>query len=109
MTVYVDDTRRPFGSMLLCRMLASDPAELQAMAVRIDSADRWHRSNYYLVPRGKRALAAKFGAIEITSREASQMLRALYSGKPMPTLEEARAQIEEFRLALSQKAEDVES
>lgn len=41
MTVYVDDVRHPFGTMVMCHMWADTLDELLAMADRIGVARKW--------------------------------------------------------------------
>ncbi len=85
MTVYVDDLfeatprtaqARSHGRRW-CHMEADTEAELDAMARKIglkvaykQNGDRWlpWRTHYDLVP-SKRALAVRYGAVELTSRE----------------------------------------
>lgn len=85
MTVYVDElfTARPRTAQAQrhgtswCHMEADTEAELDAMARRIglkvaykQHGHRWPpwRTHYDLIP-SKRALAVRFGAVELTSRE----------------------------------------
>lgn len=76
MTVYVDDMRAPFGRMVMCHMIADDEAELHAMARRIGVARRWYQGDHYDISLSKRALAVRYGAKEISWRQASQMISA---------------------------------
>src|ERR1700734_176256 len=79
MTVYVDDMRAPFGRMIMCNMLSDTDDELHAMAARIGVARRWHQAppkasdSHYDIALSRRALAVKFGAVEITWRQAGAM------------------------------------
>jgi hypothetical protein len=79
MAVYVDDMRAPFGSMVMCHMLADSDEELHAMAERIGVARKWWQSpektsgSHYDIALSKRAKAVCFGAIEITWRQAGAM------------------------------------
>jgi hypothetical protein len=80
MTVYVDDMRAPFGRLVMCHMLADTDEELHAMAERIGVARRWHQApprhrSHYDIAQTKRLLAVRAGAVEITWREAAQMVR----------------------------------
>lgn len=78
MAVYVDDMRANFGNMIMCHMIATDDAELHAMADRIGVARRWWQrppkhESHYDIALSKRALAVKAGAIEITWRQTGMM------------------------------------
>lgn len=70
MSVYVDASRYNCGRMIMCHMIADTPAELHAMADRIDVARRWFQSPpkasfwHYDIAKSKRALAVQAGAIE---------------------------------------------
>lgn len=79
MTVYVDDMNAPYGRMIMCHMLADTDDELHAMAARIGVARRWWQApphdSHYDICLSKRALAVKFGAVEIAAREAGAMNR----------------------------------
>lgn len=81
MSVYVDDSRNPFGRMTMCHMLADNTDELHAFAERIGVARRWAQRSgttdeHYDICLSKRAVAVKLGAIEITARDAARMRRA---------------------------------
>ena len=77
MTVYVDDMHRypagRFGRMKMSHMVADTAAELHAMAGRIGVARRWYQGDHYDVCLAKRALAVRYGALEITWRQAGAM------------------------------------
>lgn len=80
MTVYVDDMRALYRNMLMFHMLADTDAELHAMADLIGVQRRWHQappkhSSHYDISLGKRELAVKAGAVEITLRQAAMMSR----------------------------------
>jgi hypothetical protein len=88
MTVYVDDMRAPFGRMVMCHMTADSTEELLAMADRIGVQRRWLQhagtpKEHFDISLGKRALAVRAGAVEVTWREAAlqMMVRA---SKPRP-------------------------
>jgi hypothetical protein len=71
-SVYVDACEWPYGRMMMCHMIADDVDALHAMADRIGVARRWFqyaRYPHYDICKSKRALAVKFGAIEIGRRE----------------------------------------
>ena len=73
MTVYVDDMRARFGRMIMCHMIADSDEELRAMAQEIGVAQRWHQGDHFDISLGRRALAVKAGAVEITIRQAAAM------------------------------------
>lgn len=79
MSVYVDDMRAQFGRMVMCHMIADSDDELHAMADRIGVNRRWWQSppkascSHYDVALSKRALAVRFGAIEVTWRQTAAM------------------------------------
>ena len=79
MTVYVDDMRADYGRMVMCHMLADMDEELHVMAARIGVARRWWQSpartsgSHYDICLSKRALAVRFGAVQITWRQAGAM------------------------------------
>jgi Protein of unknown function (DUF4031) len=80
-TVYIDDMHRyPIGelrlgkfTMKMSHMIADSEEELHAMASRIGVARRWYQDDHYDVSLGKRALAVKAGAVEITYRQYGLM------------------------------------
>jgi hypothetical protein len=80
MTVYVDDMRAPFGRMVMCHMIADTDEELHAMAASIGVSRMWHQKpgtpkSHYDISLSKRALAVVAGAIEITWKQTSAMVR----------------------------------
>ena len=88
MTVYVDDMRAPFGRMVMCHMAADTTEELVAMARRIGVDARWiqhegTRLEHFDISLGKRALAVKAGAVEVTQRELVAGMRKR-AGLPAP-------------------------
>ena len=96
MAVYVDDMRAPFGSMVMCHMIADTRAELLAMADRIGVDRKWLQdaglpSEHFDIALTKRRLAVAAGAQEITTRALVHRIRDKklmyrgYSGKT-PTL-----------------------
>lgn len=89
MTVYVDDMKANFGRMIMCHMIATDEAELHAMADRIGIARKWFQGDHYDIALSKRALAVAAGAVEITWRQAGHMMFAVRRGLPMPSPENA--------------------
>ena len=80
MTVYVDDMRAKFGSMIMCHLLADSDEELHAMAARIGLKMEWHQKpgtvhSHYDIALSKRRLAVHFGAIEITRSQLGAILK----------------------------------
>ncbi len=74
MPVYVDDMRAPLGRMTMCHMVADTSKELYEMGVRINLRRQWVQDigtarEHYDISLGKRELALKYGAVEITRRE----------------------------------------
>lgn len=77
MTVYVDDVRHKFGSMIMCHMWADSLDELMAMADRIGVARRWIQGHptlssekarkaswvHFDIAASKKALAIRLGAV----------------------------------------------
>jgi hypothetical protein len=81
MAVYVDDMQAPFGRMKMCHMMADTTEELLAMADRIGVARRWLQKRgthheHFDIAQGKRALAVRMGAVEITRREVFEIIQA---------------------------------
>lgn len=82
MTVYVDDMAAEFRPehvsgrrYVMCHMIADNEEELHAMADRIGVARKWYQGDHYDIAKTKRALAVKAGAVEITWRQAGEMMR----------------------------------
>lgn len=77
MTVYVDNMRRRYRTMIMCHMIADTLDELLAMADNIGVKRRWLQKAatrpHFDICLEKRALAVKFGAVEITMRQAAAM------------------------------------
>lgn len=81
MAVYVDNMRAPYGRMIMCHMGADTTEELLAMADKIGVDRRWiqHKGSYlehFDISLGKRELAVKFGAIEVSRRDLVQIMMA---------------------------------
>lgn len=79
MSVYVDDMRAGFGRMTMCHMAADTCEELLEMVDKIGVRRKWIQKagtayEHFDICLSKRALAVKFGAIEITRRELSLKL-----------------------------------
>lgn len=77
MTVYVDNMRKRYRTMIMCHMVADTVDELLAMADRIGVKRRWLQTPatrpHFDICFEKRALAVKHGAVEITMRQAAAM------------------------------------
>lgn len=71
MTTYVDDMKAAFGGMIMCHMISDSDEELHEMAERL-GIDRMHHQappkhhSHYDISQGKRALAVRFGAVEVS-------------------------------------------
>lgn len=80
MAVYVDPAEWPYRSMIMCHMLADTDEELHAMADRLGINRKWFQKagtshRHYDICKSKRALAVKYGAIEITRQQLARMLK----------------------------------
>lgn len=80
MTVYVDDMRALYGRMVMCHMIADTSAELLTMACKVGIAPRWLQrpqtpKEHFDVSLSGRKLAVKYGAVEITQRQAAMMMK----------------------------------
>lgn len=87
MAVYVDNARNAFGRMIMCHMIADTLEELHAMASWIGLKREWFQPGstpHYDVCLGRRALAIKAGAVEVSRREIVEILRRLRSGVTEP-------------------------
>lgn len=87
MAVYVDNARNAFGRMIMCHMIADTLEELHAMASGIGLKREWFQPGstpHYDVCLGRRALAVKAGAIEVSRREIAEIIRRLRSGMIEP-------------------------
>lgn len=78
MAVYVDDMEAEFGSMIMCHMIADTRRELLDMADKIGVKRQWiqkfdNHGEHFDISKGKRALAVRYGAVEITWRECGEM------------------------------------
>lgn len=78
MSVYVDSAFIPYRRMKMCHMLADSLDELHTMAGRIGVARRHFQLDssapHYDICKSKRALAVKFGAVEIERRKLVELL-----------------------------------
>ena len=80
MAVYVDNMQAKYGRMVMCHMLADTDEELHNMAARIGVARKWHQypntvKSHYDICLTKRALAVKYGAVEIDVRDTARIVR----------------------------------
>lgn len=79
MAVYVDNMQARYGRLILSHMMADSDEELHAMADRIGVNRRWWQSpemssgSHYDICARSRGKALRFGAIEITMRQAAAM------------------------------------
>ena len=81
MGVYVDQPAYPYGRMMMCHMVADSVDELHTMAERIGVHRRHFQATssapHYDICKSKRALAVRFGAVEVNRRELVTILRRL--------------------------------
>lgn len=89
MTVYIDDMfRYPMGEfrrMKMSHMIADVEDELHAMAARIGIKRQWYQGDHYDVSKSCRALAVRYGAVEIPLRTLSAMSMCRRNGYGLPT------------------------
>lgn len=81
MPVYVDDMQAPFGSMIMCHMIADTAEELLEMVDKIGVQRKWiqHPGTYkehFDIALSKRKLAVDNGAIEISWSETAERMDA---------------------------------
>ncbi len=80
MTVYVDGMQRPLGTMIMCHMVADTSEELHAMVALIGLSARWIQfpgtpKEHFDLSWGKRNLAVKKGAVEMTMADLGEFMR----------------------------------
>jgi len=80
MSVYVDDQTAPYGSLIMCHMIADSTKELLAMVDRIGVQRKWIQDagtyrEHFDVCQSKRALAVRSGAIPIGRMQFGRKLR----------------------------------
>ena len=89
MTVYVDDVRHRYGTMIMCHMWADSSEELLDMADRIGIRRKWLQTppraswTHFDISLGKKALAIehgavltdKYGPVEFLARAAGDMAK----------------------------------
>lgn len=78
--VYVDNMRARYRRMVMCHMLADTDEELHAMASKIGVARHHHQKvgtphSHYDICLSKRALALRFGAKGVDSRELVAIIK----------------------------------
>lgn len=78
--VYVDNMRAPYGTMLMCHMIADTDTELHAMADKLGIARKWHQKrgtphSHYDICLSKRKLALQHGAIEIDRKQLVALIQ----------------------------------
>lgn len=81
MPVYVDDMKANFKGYVMCHMLADATEELLAMADKLGAARQYIQNQgspkeHFDIPFELRALAIQLGAIEISQRQAVEIVRA---------------------------------
>lgn len=81
MSVYVDDMRAQFGTLVMCHMVADSHDELIAMADIIKVQRKWIQKagtiyEHFDICLSKRALAVKYGAKQVTMMELGRILHA---------------------------------
>lgn len=86
MGVYVDDSRHPFGRMIMCHMMADTTVELLEMADRIGIQRKWIQKSgtvyeHFDLSKSTRAKAVAFGAKEVSSRDLGMMIRSRSQAK----------------------------
>jgi len=93
MAVYVDCEENKFRRMVMCHMFADTIAELHAMADRIGMRRAWFQPfsfPHYDVAKGRRTLAVRYGAVEVTRRQGYEIRKRLRTDSKF--LEEWRAE-----------------
>lgn len=96
-TVFIDDMylypMGQFGRMKMSHMIATDEAELHAMAASIGIARKWYQGDHYDVALGRRSAAIVLGAVPITLRQCSAMCMIRRIDGVLPTDPEAAEQL----------------
>lgn len=59
----------------MCHMLADNEIDLHTMAQMIGVPRKWYQGDHYDICLAKRALAVKYGAREVTSKELVKIRR----------------------------------
>ena len=81
MSVYVDEPIWSYKRMKMCHMVADTPDELHEMANLLGLKRHWFQGGNFSLPhydicKSKRALAIKYGAIEIDKYKLVEMIKA---------------------------------
>jgi len=82
--IYVDQPDKPFGRMMMCHMISDEPdgfVELCAFASKIGVNTRWIQKSgtwkvHFDICKSKRERAIALGAVPVSNRELSDMMRA---------------------------------
>lgn len=81
MSVYVDKSAHPYGTMIMCHMVADTPEELKAMAEKIGVQLKWFQGGasapHFDIAKSKRALALKAGAVEVDRKTFVEIIKRL--------------------------------
>lgn len=88
MGVYVDDSDKPFGRMMMCHMIADSHQELMTMVKRMGLSPRWIQDEgtpreHFDICKSKRTLAVAYGAIELSNRELYYRIRRRTPSEPV--------------------------
>lgn len=80
MSVYVDDMKAGFGSMIMCHMIADCSDELVDMADKIGVNRKWIQypltwKEHFDICLSKRKKAVSLGAVEISQIQLSRKLQ----------------------------------
>lgn len=78
MAVYVDESRHPYGRMVMCHMVADTLKELHSMAESLGIQRKWFQDYgipHYDICKSKRKLAVQNGAVEIDSKTLVRIAR----------------------------------
>ena len=73
MTVYVDTMKAKYRGMIMCHMIADTWEELHDMADKIGVQRKWFQKDHYDICQTKKALAIKYGAVEVCMTELASM------------------------------------
>lgn len=78
MAVYVDGMQAKFGRMVMCHMVADSTEELLEMVDKIGVQRKWIQyagtgREHFDISLAKKALAVKYGAIEVGWRKAAEL------------------------------------
>lgn len=96
MAVYVDDMKATYRRMVMSHMIATDEAELHAMASLIGVARKWYQGDHYDVCQEMRTRAVAAGAIEITQRQLGYITLAHRKSGVWMKPEEAKQYVHDF-------------